>query len=435
MDNLFLVLFFKNCCKVDEKLINALYIARGGSWTSSEAAAANIFLLTKMSNAEQPSKEAATKQPQENEASPQQSARLPETSSVVSLEDKPIQNIPTFLDVAFFKSRRSILYSETGVGKSLLSIEVGKSDEFKRPLYILVDSDGGEDVYRYRQILGNKAVVITLKMFQEKAETMERNKRQTADWQILVESGMMDDIQRRQLHRVQDITDRVYRRMGIKNTDYRGSDPLSVLEATIDEAIEFLKVDSVFIDSINGLFGDVRKINRLMIRRITQQAADHKITLVCLHHTNKAGSISGPGAIIEAFDYVYRLSVDPVFNTDSEDETILLLEEEKARYSKPHSFRIKRTINGQNPPKYELLEQRDYYHGNAVLARAPNLTERITAVISDLKGKSISFEDLRERLGGNQSFTAGGIKNCLKSLEDKGIVQKMDGTWNRIEIL
>jgi hypothetical protein len=115
MDNLFLGFFSTNDCKVDEKIMTNLYLARGGIWTSSEAAAVSILLLNKMSNAEQPSKEAVSKQPEKDEAGPQQSNQQ-ETSNVVSMEDKPLEHPPLLFDKVVCQGRNNLVFSPGGVG-------------------------------------------------------------------------------------------------------------------------------------------------------------------------------------------------------------------------------------------------------------------------------------------------------------------------------
>jgi hypothetical protein len=347
---------------------------------------------------------------------------------------KPIKAIPIFMKVAFPKGMSHILYADAGIGKSLMSIAIANSDEIKKPMFILVDNGGGGDAWRYHQALGDKAVIITWEMFNKKADDMEKEKRNIADRQIMMEYNL-NAVYRQNLRNVENITNRVYARMGIKNkVDI--IDNISVLVAIMEETVKPSSVDFICVDSINAVFGDVRRINRERIQRITKTAADAKTTLLCIHHTNKnKKEYAGSGAIGEAFDYVYRLSKCLSSITTSNNETILLLEEEKARYSKENTYRIKRTIIENNPPEYELLEQTEFYRENINQVKNLNLSQKIQDVLLTWQNDTITFDELKKQLGGNPPLAEGSIKNCLKKLETGGKVRKTNNHWYNIQIV
>jgi hypothetical protein len=155
--------------------------------------------------------------------------------------------------------------------------------------------------------------------------------------------------------------------------------------------------------------------------------------MLCLHHTNKTKiTFSGPSTIGEEFDYVYRLSRDNEASEAESNAEILVLAEEKARYSRRKTVRIRRTFNGKLTPDYELVEQGDYVPEPEYIGQKPNLYEKIVKVISALESPSISFTDLKANLDGP---TAGSIKNTLKQLETEGVVEKTNNSWATIAII
>jgi hypothetical protein len=345
---------------------------------------------------------------QENKNISRPEELLPEPLHDEDSDGKSMNNMPIFLDAVFYKGRSHVLYSESGAGKSLLSIEIGKSDVFKKPLYILVDSDGGEDLPRYTKTLDDKAIIIGLKNFQKKADRLEQERKNGALCQIFVLGNVAKE-RYEWYSKLESIMARVQKRMGIKNGDCKPIDNFLVLEKIITKEIQTSGVDFICIDSLNAVAGDPRGFSREKIRHITRKAADSHVTLLCLHHTNKRGDISGPSAISEEVDYVYRLSRD---TSAGENDDVLILEEEKARYSKPKTIRIKRTFDSGLTPEYTLLGQTGYTPHEAGMNKEPNLDEKIRRIILQRSGDTISFNELKTQL---PSSAPGAIKNSLKN--------------------
>jgi hypothetical protein len=332
---------------------------------------------------------------------------------------------PVFLGVAFYKSRRTLLYSASGVGKSLLSIAVGK--QFRKCLYILVDNGGGEDLPRYTETLGDKAIIISLKNFQEKGARLEQERDIIAFFEISYIYGV-DKEQYKQYLKASNITARICKQLGVNNGDRKPVDNFLVLEEIVIEGIQQWGVDFICIDSLNAVAGDSRRFNREKIRYITRKAAEAHVTLLSLHHTNKRGYISGPGAISEEFDYVYRLSRDA--SAEGNDD-VLVLEEEKARYSKPKKIRIRWTFNNGFTPEYTLLDQTGYTPQEAGTSKEPSLSEKIRRIILEWPEATISFAELKTRI---PPSTDGAIKNSLKALEGDNVLKKTNGKWEVITI-
>jgi hypothetical protein len=318
-----------------------------------------------------------------------------------------------------------ILYAEYGIGKSLLSIGIGLN--FKRPLYILVDIGGSKDISQYK-FLGDNAVIFTLERLQNTQDNMEQERMMEALLYVNISCSNPQWYERYQ--RLKNTTNYFCNQVGARPQETKVINSFDVLERIMTTAINE-GVDFICIDSLNAAVEDVRRVNRKNLQRITYAAAKAGVTLLCLHHTNKKGDMSGSAVIGEAFDYVCRLSVDTTYSGES-NEAVLILDEEKARYSKPQSFRIKRTFTGNLIPEYELLEQRDYQVQQNSQEKSPGLANKIKEVIDELKGSTITFDNLKALLGGNPSPKDGSIKNSLKQLANAGIIRMTYGRWDVI---
>jgi hypothetical protein len=246
---------------------------------------------------------------------------------------------PLFLDCAVPMGRKTVLYGPAKLGKSYLTVAIGASNYIRHPLYILIDDGSAGQLDLYKKVLGNKADIITLKMVGDQIEHQETDRMNAANWRIACE--FCSEEFRRRNNRFDSITDHVYKSMGIKNDDVKPT-VLSTVEAIIEEGVTKKGVDFVCLDSLNALFGDPRKINRVVLQRLFNTiGAKEGITLFVIHHTNKNGEIAGSNATREVFDYVYRLSPGANRGNCLKNESILLLDEEDARYSKPQTFEIK----------------------------------------------------------------------------------------------
>lgn len=340
-------------------------------------------------------------------------------------EDAYISYVPLFKDIAFPQWRGSLLYAPPGDGKSLVTIAVGENPLIQHAVYVLVDSDGGEQVPFYRKALGEKAEIITLKIFQEETENMTTELKKTAAIEIYLQCNP-------EYRKVQNITQSVFDRMGLKTTGLKRLDPIMVFEAIVSEAVEKRQADFICLDSLHAIVGDVRKVNREMIRRITQITAKHRVTLLVIHHTNKKGDMAGPGSIGEAFEFVYRLSQDYGVEGLKKNEAILRLDAEKAKFASRGSYCLKRTFIDGLTIEYEVLSESDILDQKTQRGKKQNLTSRIEQLL--LGRDSIAFADLRNLLG-NSPPAVGTVKNCLKVLADRGMVKMTNGSWDVITVI
>jgi len=228
----------------------------------------------------------------------------------VKLEDNATSQIQVEKIIwagAFYKGLCNLIYSDSGGFKSMFSKFIGSLPMFKKCLFIILDSCNKIDLSRYSTALGEKAIIISQKVFQQKTDELEDAK----EWQIFMEGIMVYRIQANQSseeRRFEEILHRVRRKYRSEKHVSR-IDEIDVLRDIIIEAIS-MDVDFICIDSLNALIGDSRKPTRKMIQRILHPARENEITFLCIHHTNKAGLLAGSSGIIEEFDYVGRLSTD-----------------------------------------------------------------------------------------------------------------------------
>lgn len=346
------------------------------------------------------------------------------------------QNIthpPVFLGVAFYALRTNILYADGGLGKSLLSIEIAKSNQFKKCLFVLVDNGSDDDLARYINGLGEKAVIITSKEVKQKRTELVSNRRGQANIQTTFFYANTKSY--KELSHYNGIKKTVEREMGINDQTKEIIDDIYALDALIAEKLKTCEIDFLCIDSLQGLFGDSRRLNRRVIERITQKAADNRLTLLCIHHSNKRGKIAGSSSIYEVFDYVYRLSPNASPTNHRNEGSYLVLEEEKARYTKPQTIHLKAIFNNSPNPKYELISQTDYCFEDIPHSKKQNLEDTILEILSQLDDKEISFEDLKSLINRNPPPANRSIKNSLKELFDRGVVQMAGDTWSRIRFM
>jgi hypothetical protein len=340
---------------------------------------------------------------------------------------KPHQ--PLFLDRAVPMGRKTVLYGPAKLGKSYLSIAIGESKYIRHPLYIIIDDGSAGQLDLYKKVLGNKADIITLKMVDEQIERQEADKMDAATWRIMCEY-YSEDLHRR-IIRFDNIATHVYKSMGIKNDDVKPT-VFSVVEAIIEEAVTKKGVDFVCLDSLNAFLGDPRKISRGVLQRLFKTiGAKEGITLLVIHHTNKNGEMAGPNATREVFDYVYRLSPSANNSNCLKNESILLLDEEDARYSKPQTFEIKRSFSSDIP--YYTLSRSWDHDDLSELPSKMNPTTQIRNILLAHDEKTITLEYLKAQLGKNPPYADETIKKHLGNLSD--IAQKTDRKWEIITII
>ena len=337
----------------------------------------------------------------------------------------------SFFNAAIYLNRTNLLYSKAGDGKTDLSIEIGKSYEYEKCLYILADNSREEKYYIHTERLGGKAIIISLKNIMRRVEMLNNDIVFMANFESSIMYDKLDE--NREYFWAEKIIKICKKKHGVKNQDRKSINEIDALEAIIFDAITIMGIDFICIDSLNGLFLDSCKLNRKLIRRILQKAVEHNITILCLHHTNSNDKMSGPSAIREEFEYVYKLYVvDNCSNNEMSPRT-LIIDEEKARYSKQQRLRFSRCFQENNTiPIYELIDIKDYYKKE----RNKNLLETIKEIIDGWNEDTIMLTELTEQLNKIQSATTTTIKNKLKELADNDFIKMEDGRhWNKIKII
>jgi hypothetical protein len=344
--------------------------------------------------------------------------------NIPTITDKPYHH-PLWENIAFPQFKRNIVYADPGVGKSLLTAEIGRSREIKCPLYFIADDDSGTQLPIYKSVLGEKGLLIPLSTLQAKKVEIEEKRKNTLMPDLLLECQPSYKF-------VQNAQERVLKRNGIEPNIAEKVDTLLSIDSIVDEAVKERGVDFVCLDSLNAIAGDPKRLNRNFIHRVAKIGSKYSITLLVVHHTNKIGDMAGSSAIREIFDHVYRLSVDNSIMV-GENEAQLVLDEEKARFSKPKTLFIRRKFVDDMRAEYKLFDVHDYHLGER---NAPkNLLEGIISVLHTHSLETMEFEELVANLGWNPPPTEGAVKNCLKSLEKTGKVQKTNGRWAVITII
>jgi len=447
-ENIKKAVFAANGFKVDIRYFISLYIANCGSFDQESQNLFNYFLFSQPKQTEKKDSPSEKEQLSVTISVPTVTETTKCPSCGVTLEkvgkfcyncgiklegDATMQNEPgrILFGQAFYKSMTNLLYSPPGGKKSLLSIRVGASEVIKKCLFIITDSSNEFDLSRYTKALGEKAMIVTQKMFQHKSDRLEDSKQ----WQIFLESMVVYNLPLNQYHdlnRMDDILNRVKRKYNCKDQVLK-VDEATVFCEIISEAVK-IGIDFVCLDSLNGTFGDSRRLNRKTIRRILQTAKDNGVTLLCIHHTNKAGIIAGSSGISEEFDYICRLADDTTTSL-TRNERRLLLTEEKARYSIPQSYHIKAVFNDGPNPKFELVYQEDYLGDNSS-SNVPNLPNVVENILTAWESDTITFHELLRLVKDVMPKTVkGSVTNVLTDLSRKGIVQKTNGSWATILIL
>jgi len=450
MDNNFrIILYIQNGSKLDEEYFKKLFFINGGSFDQESQNLFNYFLFSQPKQTEKKDPPSAKEQSAVFYSSPAvaETVECSSCGEVIDRNSKFCQACGKKLErnadteceparilwgEALYKGLCNLIYSAPGGFKSMLSKFIGALRIFHNCLYIIVDSSNSIDLSSYRKTLGEKAIIISQKMFEDKVDGLEDTKR----WKIFLESMLVFNLPAKQYHegkRFEEILCRVKRKYNSGNNVSK-IDEITILQEIIREAIK-MGTDFICIDSLNALIGDSRRLHRKSIKRILQPARENGVTLLCLHHTNKAGIIAGSSGISEEFDYVCRLSNDTTATRLERNERRLVLTEEKARYSIPQAYHIK-VVFGDGPnPKFELVYREDYSEDNYP-SNALNLPNLVKNILSTWECDTITFRELLSQVREVKPATVeGSVTNALTTLSRKDIVQKTNGSWAIITIL
>jgi hypothetical protein len=416
-NNIGSVLLYLNGWKVDLKLMNDLWCAKG-NLTPLELAIAVNLLINKTKEAEQPS----TKPPDENKEIPQQSAQ-PETSGVGNMGDKPIEHPPLLFDKVVYLGRNNLIFSPGGVGKSLLSMKIARSNHIKRPAFILREDYNGNQIEKYRHLVGDSAIIVTMHNWKEMEQNIQQNEHKKANLEIVLQYINPN------YRKVRNITDTVFAKMRLPRGEK--TDNFTILTAIVNEVIDE-GADLICLDSLNALLDGRSRIDRHSIERILQPLIGKDITFLLIHHTNAKGELYGGVNSFDAFDHVYRLNKMPD-STSTPGTSTLVLDEVKSRHSEELRIVFTRTHTNQDVT-YELVSDEPLGDGSWVSQQPTNLNQKIKAAILGFEHDDIPFADLFRKLGGEEGkVSEKGLKNELKTLKDQGSITMTDGkTWGSI---
>lgn len=143
--------------------------------------------------------------------------------------------------------------------------------------------------------------------------------------------------------------------------------------------------------------------------RLNQLAMKYGIALVLVHHTNKAGEVSGSTGVAGSAVVVCQLKRNP----DNDDECLLL--SHKVRVDAPFRYPVVMDDRG----RWEFTE--DITPTQAMLGG----TKRAVVDLLTRRGPR-TMADIREALG---EFNRNTIKAALRRLADDGVVRYRHATW------
>jgi predicted HTH transcriptional regulator len=118
--------------------------------------------------------------------------------------------------------------------------------------------------------------------------------------------------------------------------------------------------------------------------------------------------------------------LDTVIKIDYIKENCRKISEDKVRFSEvKQEYFVRMIPDGPHSVKFEVVDE-------AFIEHEPKFSPLEDKVMNTLKDRgTITFAELREAC----SSSEGGLKNCLKKLEDDGYLEKADGaTWNTIRV-
>lgn len=200
------------------------------------------------------------------------------------------------------KNRASIIASNPGVGKTFLSIEIGKSNSVKKPLYIVTENYDN-DYSRYKPIVDKGGKVVRKIDFQNWSEKV------IARYQDYLKNKSQKEIQLEQLN---PIVGKVFKRF--KSLCKENGVPTSSIVkyskfySYILLIIELrTRYDLIVIDSLSGLI-NTRYMTRDQLELLISESLLDDTTLLVLHHTKvDSDLLKGVQDIRESFKSVYIL--------------------------------------------------------------------------------------------------------------------------------
>jgi predicted ATP-dependent serine protease len=350
-----------------------------------------------------------------------------------SVKSKKPENIPLFKDSngdgIVYKGQTSLLYSDPKVGKTLLSIEIAKSSEIKKPLFILLDDSSDRQHYRYESLISNKpgTKLITEDRWEEKKEIIKKEMQEKNKEQAMQNVLLNFFPEKNSVELVMDMQKEIKKlnkESGIEEKTLLND--FLVLKRIMNEAVSD-DVDFICIDTLRGLMGKTIILNYAILNKIINIPSKNNITTLLLHHTNKDHEVATSKDLERKVDNIYKLSKD-ISNNDS-GKSYLVIETE-SRYGPCPSVKIERTISDDDAVIHTIISI-DNNLKTLNKKEILNLRNKIKNVILNYDQSEIAFDVLVEEICKKyEKHEEKPIINELPALGKEGLIKMTDGkTW------
>ena len=264
----------------------------------------------------------------------------------------------------FFKGENTILLSPPGVGKSLLSVEVGKKS-LLRSLYLILEDYNGKQRLRY-QCLDRADIIDPIR------------------WKDILEKTKKEELKRLG---VEAMNYAMYPASSYTSRFFQKSESLSKSRG-VAERIRITPVDAikkiidlydrqndklglVCIDTYLAFKGDMELGDR-EISSLLEFCSEREITLLVIHHVNNYKKFYGKKTLVQKFDNVYFLDSLTYFDEDKNME-LLSFSISKSRHHPPEDSYVLKEMLDTHTCKYYFIE--DILNNPDILANYINSNE------------------------------------------------------------
>jgi hypothetical protein len=347
---------------------------------------------------------------------------------------KSKKNIPLFKDSngegIVNKGQTNLLYSDPKVGKTLLSIEIAKSDEIKKPLFILLDDSSDRQHYRYESLIANKqgTKLITGDTWEKtkefiKKEIQVKNKDQAIQnviWTNFATKYSVEFV----LEAKKEIK-RLNKESGIDEKILLND--FLVLERIMKEAVSD-GVDFICIDTLRGLMGKIVILNYANLNKIIDIPSKKNITVLLLHHTNRMQDVANSSDLARKVDNTYKLSEDESNNDNTKKYLVI---ETVSRFGPSQLTKIERTTSDDGVVVTHTIISIDNNLKTLNKKEILNLKDKIRAVLLEYNQLEIAFDVLVEEICRKyEKHEEKSIINELPALGKEKLIKMTDGkTW------
>lgn len=339
------------------------------------------------------------------------------------------KKIPLLGDKLFFQHESVLLVAPPKVGKTLLTIELSKNPEAGRIAYFLLEDYNDEVEERYDIVKEQEAghIIVPLHAINKKMDDILTAGRMKAFGKAIFDTATKYNNVTQEIKNFERNFNRRLSAEGIKKKKKH---------ARLDcvcQIIESLKgvADYVVIDTLHALLGNGH-MTRNKIEPIILAAKSNQMGLLIVHHTNKAGDVSGTVDLQGAVETIMTLTEED----EKEDRSLLKLDvKSRHRLYKSKSYWLCMTEINEDVAEFSLIDKKT---ANKMKKGPTSIDEIIVDICIPYPKEIITVDyllkEIRERKGERTSRQS--LKNSLKRLEDDGFIKKADGTsWDNIEIL